>query len=259
MIIMFVDAHCHLHLPWFDETDLQNVVDRAKGEGVTHIINCASDPQAFEQVRNSGRHSGIFTTLGLQPTIAPKLKETDLHALFAAEFDKPYGKKIVGIGEVGLDYYWVKDAKEREEQKAVFSRIIKVVNDFGKPLIIHCRKAEGDALQILENLAEVPVLLHSFDGTAEEAKRAVDLDYYATIPTNLTRRKKRRKTAKRFGIDRIMLETDSPFCAPFDGVERNEPASIPIAAERLALEMELDLDELARKTTKNALKFHGIF
>ncbi len=255
---MFIDSHCHLHSPWFPEKTYPEVIGRAKQQKVNFIINCSSDPTSFDQVRVSAKYPEIYTTLGLQPTIASNFLGKDLFDLFSTQFGKPYGEKIKAIGEVGLDYYWVKDEKEREIQEKVFIEIIKVANQLNKPLVIHCRKAEGRTLTVLEKYAETPVLLHSFDGTAEEAKRALDLGYLATVPTNLTRRKKRRKTAKRFGLENIMLETDSPFCAPFENIERNEPANIPIAAKRLAEEFEVELEELARITTSNSKKFHQL-
>ncbi|RMG35142.1 MAG: TatD family deoxyribonuclease [Methanobacteriota archaeon] len=255
---MFIDSHCHLHEPWFPDDSMPKVIQRAKAKGVDLIVNCSSDPTTFEQVRKSGMFPEIFTTLGLQPTIAPNFLQKDLFGMFSEQLDSSFGDRIVGIGEVGLDYYWVKDEKQRKNQEAVFIEIIKVANQLDKPLVIHCRKAEGPTLSILEKYAEVPVLLHSFDGTAEEAKKAVDLGYPATIPTNLTRRKKRRKTAKRFGLENIMIETDSPFCAPLEDIERNEPGNIPIAARKLAEDFEIEIKELAKITSSNAKRFYKI-
>ncbi len=257
-MVTFADAHCHLHEPWFPDSEIPTVLNRARNENVKLIVSCASDPRNYDQVRKSAMHNEIYTTIGMQPTEVPKYRNIDFHDLLSKQLDSPYGNRIVAIGEVGLDYYWVKEEKEQNLQKKYFEHIIAVANSINLPLVIHCRKAENDTIDVLATHAEVPVLLHSFDGTADEAKKAVDLGYIATIPTNLTRRKKRRKTAKRFGIDNIMLETDSPFCSPFDNDPRNEPKNIPVSAKRLAQDFEVELEELAKKTFQLTRRFYAI-
>ncbi len=252
----FADAHGHLHDPWFKLGELQRVVEEAKESHVNLIISCASFPENYEQVLRSSEIPEIYVTLGIQPTIAPKFKGIDIYNFFSQFLRRT--DKIVAIGEVGLDYYWVKDEKERQIQREVFGRIIDAANEFEIPLVIHCRKAETDTLEILRQRADVPVLLHSFDGNLKDAELAIDLGYFATIPTNLRYRKNRQKTAKRFGLDNIMIETDAPFCPPLESIERNEPKYIPIAAEKLANVLGVTVQEVAEKTTRLVKNFHRI-
>ena len=253
-MLHWIDAHCHLHEPWFLHENLPQVIESAKDVGVSEIVNCASNPKNYKQVIESGNFPEISYTLGIQPTLASEFRKVDFYDFFL-----PYeGDLFNGIGEVGLDYYWEKDCKQREIQRSVFTKIIQVANQLGHRLIIHSRKAESDCLDLLERHAEVPVLLHSFDGNLKETLRAVDLGYKVTIPSNLTIRKNRRKTAKRVPLDNILLETDSPFCAPSPEIERNEPKAIAVAGAALASFLQISVNELAKATTKNAMKFYSL-
>lgn len=253
----WVDAHCHLQQPWFTQDELPELLRTTAKAGVTTVVNCASDPQNYDFVIDSAKYNQIFVHLGIQPTIATEFQHTDMVEWFSRHRNK-LGKKFVGIGEVGLDYYWVKDEQDRNVQRHVFKQIILAANELNEKLIIHSRKAESDCLNILEKYSEVPVLLHSFDGNLKETLRAMDLGYKITIPTNLTIRKNRRKTAKRAGLDNIMLETDSPFCQISQDIERNEPSYIPKAGEYLSKVLEVDVETIASQTTQNALHFYEI-
>lgn len=250
---MLIDSHAHLHLPWFKLDELDVIINRASEHGVTSIINCSSHPKSFDQVLQSTRHAEIAATLGIQPTYVKEYPDAnplrqieDLH------------KKIVAIGEVGLDYYWVKEEKERELQQVLFRDCIELATELDLPLVIHSRKAETPSLDMLEKYATTPVLLHSFDGNLKEIERANDLGYKITIPTIVTRRKNRRKVAVRAGLDNILLETDSPFCTVDESIERNEPMYISTAASYLASLFETDLDTVAKVTTSNSKAFHSI-
>jgi len=246
----WIDAHCHLHSPWFLAID--DVLEASRKGGVRAIVNCSSEPKTFHEVEKFSENDGVYHTLGLQPTLAGNYKNQDFFDLF-----QPYiGECLKGIGEVGLDYYWVKDEKERKIQRDVFEKIIKTTNELNLPIVIHSRKAESDCLDLLEKFADTPVLLHSFDGNLKETTRAVDLGYMISVPTNVTIRKNRRKTVKRAGLDRILLETDSPFCVPSEDIKRNDPSNIPIAGKYIAKLLEIDVEEVSRVTTENASKFY---
>lgn len=252
MGLSFVDAHCHLHSPWFID-DIGDVIKRALDKGVNKIVNCSSDPSSFQEVIASNDYDQISITLGLQPTLSNKF--TDASAL---EDIEGLEKLVVGIGEVGLDYYWIKDESLRKRQEELFISAIQLSNETNLPVIVHSRKAETECLEILEKHARTPVLLHSFDGNLKEITTALDLGYMITVPTIVTRRKNRKKVTVRSGLDNIMIETDSPFCTTSEEIKRNEPSYIPVAAEYMAKILEVDIAEVADVTTKNAEKFYQI-
>jgi len=251
-MVELIDSHSHLHQPWF-EPNLDDVINRAKENQVSHIINCASSPKNYQQVISTTRYDEIDITLGIQPTHADEHLTADI----LRDIDD-LDKKVVAIGEVGLDYYWVKDETLRERQHQLFIDCINLANELGIPLVTHTRKAESQSLDLLEKHADTPVLLHSFDGNLKEVNRAVDLGYLITVPTIVTRRKNRRKVATRAGLDNIMLETDAPFATTKEAVERNEPKYIRDAADYLSKLLDTDFREIAKVTTRNSRQFHQI-
>lgn len=242
--------------PYFTLDDLPKIIADANVEGVGHIINCASDPAQFDQCLSSTEFPGIDVTIGLQPTLASKLIGADpILDLFE---NNPLAKKIKAIGEVGLDYHWVKGEGEREKQKILFIDTIRIANEQNLPLVIHSRKAESDCLDLLEKYARVEVLLHSFEGNLKLVNRARELGYLISIPTNVVIRKNRRKVALRAGLENIMIETDSPYCPPSEEIFPNTPKTIPLAAAKLAQLLEIDLGEVARVTSRNASNFYDL-
>lgn len=256
--MIWVDAHAHLHSPWFPPNSLQELLDSAERVGIKYIVNCGSELRNYQEVIGSSKHEMIYYTLGVQPTVARNMRDTDFIELFGMYKDNDSAGKFVGIGEVGLDYYWVKDEKTRKIQQEVFLNIITAANALDMNLILHTRKAESEAIDMVAKYADVQILLHSFDGNLAVATQALELGYKITVPTNLTIRRNRRKTAKRFGIDNLLLETDAPFCAPAEDIKRNESKYIPIAAEKMAQYLELPLSLVAEQTTKNAIDFYNL-
>ena len=236
--------------------DLPILISEAKNENVRHIINCASDPSQFSQCLSSAKFDEIDISIGLQPTLATKINNADsIRTLFDGT---QHNNTIKAIGEVGLDYHWVKDPNDREKQKILFIDSINLANELQLPLVIHSRKAESDTIDLLEKHAEVNILLHSFEGNLKLINRARDLNYLISIPTNVVIRKNRRKVALRSGLENIMIETDSPYCPPSDDIFPNSPKTIPIAAQKLAELFETDIEEVARITTKNVIKFYNL-
>ncbi len=248
----FIDAHCHLHLPWFSSDILPSLLDEAKLNSVEKVISCASNPENYDQVLEDANNMTLFATIGLQPTFADKFTNADIiRPLLDANL-------VPAIGEVGLDYYWIKDESLRDRQLILFESCIQLANEYQLPLVIHSRKAEQQCLEVLENLATTPILLHSFEGNLELVNRAIDSGYLISIPTNVTRRRNRRKVATRAGLDNILLESDSPFCAPSEDIHPNTPKSITQAAEKLSEVFECSIDEIASTTTKNTEEFYQI-
>lgn len=255
-MIKFIDAHAHLIEPYFTYEQVKEVIQNAKKEGVGQIINCASDPKHFESCMKTLGYPEIGVTIGLQPTLAKKI--TSAEPIRKLLEEHPQGKKVLAIGEVGLDYYWIKDEKHRELQKKMFIDCISLANENNLPLVIHARKAEMDSLELLSKHAEVQVLLHSFEGNQEAISLAKDLGYKITVPTNVVIRSNRRKVAARMGLENILLETDSPYCPPAIDIKPNTPKTIPIAANKLVSILSADIEEISTVTIKNTREFYKI-
>jgi TatD DNase family protein len=252
----FVDTHCHLHEPWFSSEMIVTIIQDAKTVNVKKIVNCASDPSLYRFVLDNWVANSLIVSLGIQPTIVDEYSNVD--SIKKLLDDNSVKDKIVAIGEVGLDYHWVKDHLMHNKQKELFKSAITLANERSLPLVIHSRKAEGDCLDMLEKYSETPVLLHSFEGNLKQVTRAVDLGYLISIPTNVVIRANRRKVAKRAGLENIVLETDSPYCAPIQNMFPNTPSSIPIAANKISRILEVSVDEIAKITTNKAEEFYRL-
>jgi TatD DNase family protein len=255
------DAHAHLQEPWFSEIEINEIIDRAVKSSVEGIINVVSTP--VDTAYNAGidladKYKLIHLNFGLQPTEA---SDQTFH-IFKNTVETNF-KSICAIGEVGLDYYWVRDKKQQRIQNEIFLRIIAFANEVQLPLVIHSRKAEDDCLDLLERHAEVPVLMHGIEATLEHIKRIIDLDYVLTIPTSVCNRKKYKKIAIRTPLEHILLETDSPFQLPFnleknEQKEKNEPSNIIKSVERIAEIKQVKVSEVANVTRANTLSFFKV-
>jgi TatD DNase family protein len=254
--LKFIDSHSHIHEPWFSLDKIYIIIRESLNNKVVKIISCASDPENYEFVLKSSEIKEIEITLGIQPTLADKIENGN--GLREILNDHELAKNISAIGEIGLDYHWIKEGDLQAKQEKLFIDCINIANEYKLPVVIHSRKAETEVLDVLEKYASTPVLLHSFEGNLKEINRGLDLDYIISIPTNVTIRGNRRKVVKRAGLDNIILETDSPYCAPIENMFPNTPSSIPIAAEKIAQLLEIEVGEVARRTSELSSKFYNI-
>lgn len=249
----YIDSHCHIQHTLQKGAKITGLIARAKKANVIAIIDSPVyiDNYAEAIALHRKYSTFIFITLGLPPARYHEL-EVDL----AIEKIHDYAKEqqIVGIGEVGLDYYWVNDQKTRDYQHKVFSRFVSLANELKLPLIIHSRDAEADTLPILEKTDnDIDIVMHSFAASPEIALECVDRGYYISIPTAVANRKKHRRLAKKIPLESLVIETDSPYLSPLPDKKRNEPTYVHYAAKEIAKIKELSEEEVARTTTKNAI------
>jgi TatD DNase family protein len=169
---------------------------------------------------------------------------------------REYKAEIVAIGEVGLDYHWVKEESLRDQQKEAFRFFINFAKELGMPLVVHTREAETDSIEVLEEESAENVLMHCFSGSEKEAKRIINNKWLISVPTSVTNRKVHQTMARIVPLDLMLLETDAPYLAPNKG--RNESANIKISAQKIAEIKSISFEEVARKTTDNARKFYHL-
>ncbi len=248
---MLVDSHCHLDFPDF-AAELDAVVARAGEAGVSHLVSISTRVRRFDEIRAiAERFPNVFCTVGTHPHQAaeePDVTADELVALSAHP-------KVVGIGEVGLDYHY--DNSPRPAQRAGFLTHIEAARRTQLPLVIHAREADADVAQILEEetaKGAVPFLLHCFTGGADLARRAVALGGTISLSGVLTFKTGAplREIAASLPADRILVETDAPFLAPIPHRgKRNEPAFVRETARILAEARGVSLEEIARQTSDN--------
>jgi TatD DNase family protein len=246
-----VDSHCHLDYPGLAE-DLPGVIARAGQAGVRCLLSIGTRIKTFENVLAlAERHENVYCTVGIHPHNAAE--EPDLSA--EQLVDLACHPKVVGIGEAGLDYHY--DHSPREMQARSFRVHIDAARRSGLPLVIHSREAEGDTATILEEeliKGAFKPLLHCFSSKAELARRGLKLGAFVSFSGILTYRNADdiRRTAEEVPMDRLLVETDSPYLAPvpFRG-KSNEPAFVIKTLEKLAEIKQVAVGEMADVTSRN--------
>lgn len=246
---MLIDTHTHLDFPQFDN-DRKDVIERAKKEGIL-IINSGLGPDGIEKTIKLVDEYGIFATLGLSPTeFNDDIIENTIDLI------KKYRNKIVGIGEVGLDYYWVKEPEKRRKEIENFRIFIELSNELNLPLLVHSRDAEKDIIDELK-FADKPAILHCFSGTINQAKEATSIGCLISIPTSVVNSKQKQELAKSIPVNSIVLETDSPYLSPTPKT-RNEPINVKLIAEEISKIKGIDSSVVEKITTENAMKFFNM-
>ncbi len=247
---MLIDVHAHLDLPQFD-SDRNSVIERAAGEGIL-IINSGLGPDGIERtIRLMENNDGIFATLGL----IPQEFNSDIIDESIGLIRK-YKDRIVGIGEVGLDYYWVKEAEKRRLEMDNFRKFISFAKELNLPLVVHSRDAEPDMINELESHG-ISALLHCFSGTPELGEKAISFGCLVSIPASIMYSRRKQKLAERIPLEHMVLESDSPYLAPTPG-ERNTPLNIRLSAGKIAEIKGVSRDEVADITTRNAKEFFNL-
>ena len=247
---MLFDVHCHLNDRRFRE-DLDAVVGRAKSAGVRVINSTIEAGEIDDAIAFCRKYDNVHLTIGCSPT-----EEGDRAIEEIMSRIKENKHRIVGIGEVGLDYYWVKEQEKREKQKENFRKFMELSIDLGLPLVVHSRESNKDVLDILKEYGK-PALMHCFSGTAHEAKEFINLGCLISIPTSVVHSKSRQETARHTPLENITLETDAPYMPP-QPKTRNEPANVKLCALKIAETKGVEESAVESATTKNAIKFFGM-
>lgn len=250
---MLIDTHAHIDMEDFD-ADFEDMLKRAKDNGIEKIIIPAVEPTTFDRViKIAEKYDNIYGSVGVHPSEAQTFSE-DVYYRMHEIAQNP---KVAAIGEIGLDYYW--DKSFVQLQKEVFERQIELAKKVQKPIIVHDRDAHLDTIEILKktNARETGVIMHCFSGSADFAKECVKEGFYIALGGVVTFKnaKKMKEVAKIVPIDKLLVETDSPYLTPepYRG-KRNEPAYVRFAAEEIAKLREMPFEELAQATTTNAVK-----
>jgi TatD DNase family protein len=307
---MLTDTHCHLDFNKFDD-DRDDVIQRALDAGLTRMLIPALDYEsALAGIKLAEAYPNIYAAVGFHPTDLDKWEENSiekLQKLLSPDYvtlresegslplqseilrsgsHRPDGlrendvtNKIVAIGEIGLDYYWVKEPEKQAQQRDVLKKQLRLAQDVNKPVVIHMREendawfgqASVDLLEILTEwraqliagsspLVERPGVLHSYNGNLETAQKALALNFYigVTGPVTYKNAEEKRQIIRQLPLERLLIETDSPFLTPvpYRG-KRNEPAFVAHIADKIA-EIHLTTREhVAEVTTSNAARLFG--
>ena len=248
---MLIDTQVHLNADQYDD-DLQEVIDRALSEGIDRMFVVGFDTKTIERtMKLIDQYDFIYGIIGWHPVDA--IDCTDERLEWIESLSKH--PKIIGIGEMGLDYHW--DKSPKDIQKDVFRKQIALAKRVQLPIIIHNREATQDCVDILkeENASEVGGIMHSFSGSNEIADEILKMNFYVSLggPVTFKNAKQPKEVAKHVPLDRLLVETDAPFLSPhpYRG-KRNEPARVKLVAEQIAELRGLTYEEVCEATTENA-------
>lgn len=255
--MQIIDSHAHLEFPQFDE-DRPAVLDRARAAGVEILlaIGSGTGPDRLNAaIPFAEENDWIYATVGIHPHEAKLATEEHFHRLD----DLTRHPRVIGWGEIGLDYYY--DHSPREVQQEVFRRQLTQARAAKLPIIIHCRDAWTDCLDMLEldwRPSGLGGILHCFTGTLDDARRGLDMGFMISFAGNVTYPKMQhlRDVARELPLERLLTETDSPFLPPQGKRgKRNEPAFVVEVAQALANVRNLASDEIAATTAANFRNF----
>ena len=272
---MLTDTHCHLNFNKFDQ-DQDLVIQRALEAGIKRMVIPGLDLESSQSaIKLAESHPSIYAAVGFHPTDLDKFSEEAFHEMEKLSIHV----KVVAIGEIGIDHYWVKEPEERAFQVEILRRQLAFAASIHKPVIIHMREendawfgqASIDLLQILREwhkmlmedhhpLAEKPGVLHSFNGNLETAQKAIDLNFYigVTGPVTYKNAEEKRQIIRQLPLERLLIETDAPFLTPVPHRgQRNEPAFVAYIADKIAEIHMTTREQVAEITSTNAARLFG--
>jgi TatD DNase family protein len=272
---MLTDTHCHLDYDKFDP-DREEVLARAADSGLGRILVPGLDhSSSLHAVQLAETHPIVYAAVGFHPTDLDKFSEQS----FDEVKELAQHPKVVALGEIGLDYYWVKDDKLRAWQRETLKRQLAFAGSVNKPVVIHMREendiwfgqASVDLLEILSEwheelseqnrpLAEKPGVLHSFNGNLETAQKGLACNFYigVTGPVTYKNADEKRNIIRQLPITQLLIETDAPFLTPVPHRgKRNEPAFVTYIADKIAEIHMTTREQVAEITTANAARLFG--
>ncbi|KNY29184.1 TatD family hydrolase [Pseudobacteroides cellulosolvens] len=255
---MLFDTHAHFNDKRFKD-DRDEAIKKAYESGVSYILNVSYNIPSLEQsISLSRKYSYIYAAVGIHPHYSKEMNDEVLEKVRSLAKNN----KVVGIGEIGLDYY--RDLSPREVQKDCFVRQIDLAKEIKLPIIVHIRDANEDALKVLkdENAREVGGIIHSFSGDINMAREVMENNFYISVGGPVTYRNagKLIDVVKYVPLDRLLIETDCPYLTPepFRG-NRNDSSLVRLVAEKIAEIKDKTFDEIAEITTNNAKRLFKIW
>jgi len=253
---MIFETHAHYDDEAFDE-DREELLKSLVNNGIEYVVNVGSSMESTKSsVALAGKYDFIYAAIGVHPSEIGELTENDIEWL---KNEALFNKKVVAIGEIGLDYYW--EEPKRDIQKIWFERQLELAREVKLPVIIHSRDASKETLDIMKahKAEEIGGVIHCYSYSKETAKEYVNMGFYFGIGGVVTFKNARqvKEAVQYIPLDRILLETDSPYLSPEPNRgKRNSSLNIPYIASAIAQLKGIEYDELIEITSQNAKKMY---
>lgn len=249
---MLIDTHCHIYKSEMENA--QEIIKEAAKNDISIILN-GTDPQSnLEILELSDKYNNVYAALGYFHTFADKITDEDI-SLLDSQLEND---KVIAVGEIGLDYYYTKENKDK--QKELFEEMLNLARNHDLPVIVHSRKSIQDTFDILKK-HDVVGSMHCYQGSAEMAQQFIKLGFYIGIggPITHTNNKKTKRMVKKIDINHLLVETDSPYLTPEEKKgEENTSLNLKYIIRKIAEELGMQEDEVIRITTQNAKRLFNI-
>ena len=254
---MFIDTHAHLFYPNFNG-ELDQIIERANNAGVKYIIVPGTDLVTSKKaIELAEKYDSVYASVGIHPHDTNEWKDSFIDTL--EEYSKH--PKVVAIGEIGLDYYY--DFSPKDVQMIAFKKQIDLAIKVGLPIIVHNRDSNEDMMSTIREYKDSSLIcqFHCFAGSSEDARELIEMGHFISFTGNITFKKfdNLRDVLRNTKLDKLLLETDSPFMTPepYRG-KRNEPSNVLLVAEKIAEVHDISLEDVSRVTNYNTYKLFGI-
>ena len=249
---MIIDTHCHIYNSEIENAE--EIIRECAKNNIYMILN-GVDPESNKEILElSKKYDNVYAALGYDHSVVDKITEKDISLLD----EQLNNEKVVAVGEIGIDYYWVKDNKDK--QKDLFERMLNLAEKHKLPVIVHAREAIGDTYEILKK-HNIIGSMHCYQGSKEMAKEFIKLGFYIGIdgPITYNNNRKQKEMIKEIDIDHILVETDSPYLTPEPKRgEKNTSLNLIYIIRKIAEELNYTEDEMINITTNNAKKLFKI-
>ncbi|MDR2830309.1 MAG: TatD family hydrolase [Methanobrevibacter sp.] len=251
-----IDTHCHLDFKEFNK-DRDEVIKKAK-ENLTALINSGTSFEGnIKALKLSKDYNNfIHPSFGFHPLQSANMNDEDVDKVLS-QINK-HIDEIVAIGEVGMDFFYVKDKLQRNRQLDIFKKFCDFANEHQNPILIHCRDAEKKAFNIVNQFKDIPkVIFHCYSGSLKTAKKIEDMGYFMSASTMIDYSKNHQELFSKIPLENILTETDSPYLHPVRG-KRNEPSIVKLTISKIAEIKEIDFSVVDKVTENNAKEVFNI-
>jgi len=258
-VVKIIDIHCHLTFKEYDADRAQVIADAEKV--LRGIVTSGVEPEdSTHAIELAAMHENfIFVTLGLHPIHVSENTDQDIERY--AEFISENKRKIVGIGEIGLDYHWIRDPKKIKRTKEIFVEFLELAKELDLPVVLHLRGTGSEAieegLKIVSDEDIKKAIFHCFTGKPLLAEQICKEGYYVSLPTIIARSKSMRKVAKRIPISLLLTETDAPYLSPVEE-ERNVPQNVEVVYEEISRQRKSDVKTVEEAIEGNFERVFGV-
>ena len=249
---MIIDTHCHIYYSEVENAD--EIIKECKKNNIIMILNGLDKKSNLEVLELSKKYDNVYAAIGYDHSVVDKINEEDLILLE----NQLQNEKVIAIGEIGLDYYWEKDNKEK--QKQLFIKELELAEKYNLPVIIHSRDAVQDVYDILKT-RNLRGSIHCYSGSTEMAQEFIKIGFYIGIdgPITFKNNKKQRQMVKDIDIKHILVETDSPYLSPEPNRGKaNTSLNLVYIIKQIATECNMNYEDIRDITTNNARKLFKI-